>query len=413
MVLYEDAGWKRHAPLSYSRPTFDLRWGRHTARERLRLVQGTSSSTHVWCRPELADTVAASGQIGVNQVPDGAMLLLAGHGLWHTLPATSTSDSAWVGTVRDEIACLFLPGSGDRLLSPADLLRPDGLTRLTHGIPRRSVADLVRLAAWPWEMVDGNEYALLADWEAATSADRVRRISPNQLPGVHVVGTDLAIGADFRVAPGTVIDTTGGPVWLGEQVEVGPNCVLLGPLSVGDGCRLQPGTILRDATTLGPACKAGGEVETCIVTGYSNKQHHGYLGHALVGEWVNIGAGASNSDLKHTYGEIRVPVLGVPTPTGRVFVGAFLGDHAKIGINVALPSGAMVGFASAVIGAGCPSFVPSFRWVSDGAASPYPLDRARTVAGRVMARRDHTFDATQAKLFATIAGWAGQLEQVD
>ena len=149
--------------------------------------------------------------------------------------------------------------------------------------------------------------------------------------------------------------------------------------------------MIHAGTTIGPVCKVGGEIEASILHGYSNKQHDGFLGHSYVGTWVNIAADCINSDLKNTYGTVRVPINGRPVETGEMFVGMLVGDYSKLGINVSFPTGAVVGFCSSVFAAQSPKFVPSFVWVDGDAWMSFDEDRGMEIVEKVMARRQRVF----------------------
>ena len=156
-----------------------------------------------------------------------------------------------------------------------------------------------------------------------------------------------------------------GPITLGPNVWVQPFTRIEGPCSIGADSQLFRAN-LRGAVTIGPNCRIGGEVETAIVHGYSNKYHEGFLGHAYVGEWVNLGAITSNSDLRNDYGEVFVPLQGDPIPTGEAKVGCFIGDHTRTGMGSMLNTGTSIGVMCNVLPAGIllPKHVPSFTAVS-------------------------------------------------
>src|SRR5437763_1256292 len=139
-----------------------------------------------------------------------------------------------------------------------------------------------------------------------------------------------------------VADTTQGPVMVNAHAVVTSFTRLEGPCYVGPYTQIQ-GAKIRPGTTLGPQCRVGGEVEASIIHGHSNKYHEGFLGHSYVGEWVNLGAGTSNSDLRNDYGEVTVTVAGRRVPTGLTKVGCFLGDHTKTGLGTLLNTGTNAG----------------------------------------------------------------------
>jgi UDP-N-acetylglucosamine diphosphorylase/glucosamine-1-phosphate N-acetyltransferase len=157
-----------------------------------------------------------------------------------------------------------------------------------------------------------------------------------------------------------VTDTSKGPVLLDEGAQVGPHCFLRGPAYLGPKARVIEHSAIKDAVSLGHTTKIGGEIEASIVEPYTNKQHHGFLGHSYLGSWINLGAGTSNSDLKNTYGTVKMDYRGESIATGMQFVGCFIGDYAKTAINTGIFTGKIVGACSMVYGyvtTNVPSFV--------------------------------------------------------
>jgi UDP-N-acetylglucosamine diphosphorylase / glucose-1-phosphate thymidylyltransferase / UDP-N-acetylgalactosamine diphosphorylase / glucosamine-1-phosphate N-acetyltransferase / galactosamine-1-phosphate N-acetyltransferase len=205
---------------------------------------------------------------------------------------------------------------------------------------------------------------------------------------VHISGDHhVSLGQDAHIEPGVVIDTREGPVRLEAGAYVEAPARLIGPLYVGVGSRLFGGRIGR--SSIGPACKVKGEVEASVLTGYCNKAHDGYLGHALLGRWVNLGAHTTNSDLKNNYGPVRVR-LGADeeVDTGLLKVGCFLGDHVRTGIGTLITTGAVIGAGTNLIGDdSLPRYVPPFSWGRPGALEDYALERFLSTADTVMRRR--------------------------
>ncbi len=202
------------------------------------------------------------------------------------------------------------------------------------------------------------------------------------------------LGRNVRLAPGVVLDASRGPIVLADDATVGANAVLSGPCSVGHHATVHPLAHVRGGTTIGPLCKVGGEVLQRDLPGHSNKAHDGFVGDSYVGQWANLGAGTTTSNLKNTYGEISMCVAGQTVKTGRRFLGALIGDHAKTGIGTRLMAGTYVGYGSSVaLSRPVPKVVPSFTFVTDDGAEPYRLDKAAEVMTQVFARRGRTWTA--------------------
>jgi UDP-N-acetylglucosamine diphosphorylase/glucosamine-1-phosphate N-acetyltransferase len=167
-----------------------------------------------------------------------------------------------------------------------------------------------------------------------------------------------------------VIDASAGPVYLDEEVEVHPFTRIEGPAYVGPKSILL-GTKLREGCSIGPVCRVGGEVEESVIQGYSNKYHDGFLGHAYVGEWVNLGAQTSNSDLKNDYSSVEVVLNGRKINTGSTKVGSLIGDHTKTSIGTLFNTGSVVGAMGIIMATGSvlPKSIPSFAWFLNGATT--------------------------------------------
>jgi UDP-N-acetylglucosamine diphosphorylase/glucosamine-1-phosphate N-acetyltransferase len=213
----------------------------------------------------------------------------------------------------------------------------------------------------------------------------------------------LRIDPTARIDPLVAADTTGGPVVIGPGAVVTAFTRLEGPCCIGPQTQVH-GAQIRAGTTLGPSCRVGGEIEASIVQGHSNKYHHGFLGHAYVGEWVNLGAGTSNSDLRNDYGPVRVAVNGRLVPTGQMKVGCFLGDHTKTGLGTLLNTGMNAGvFCHLLPGGLLPRYVPSFvsywnRSLSDRA----DLWALLQTAAKVMSRRGRELTEVHTTLYGEL-----------
>lgn len=185
------------------------------------------------------------------------------------------------------------------------------------------------------------------------------------------------------VEPGVVFDVRSGPVVLETGSEIRSGTRLEGPAFVGTGTRILGGYVR--ASVFGPECRVRGEVAASVFLGYANKAHDGFVGHSVVGRWTNLGAGTITSNLKNTYGPVRLDVAGERIETGRLNVGALLGDHAKTAIGTLLPTGAVVSAGANVFGGPAPKYLPPFAWGVAG--ERMTEDGFLRIAERVMARR--------------------------
>jgi len=188
-----------------------------------------------------------------------------------------------------------------------------------------------------------------------------------------------------------VTDTKNGPILLEQNATVGPYCFLSGPAHLGQGARVIEHAAIKDGVAVGHTTKIGGEIEGSVIEPYTNKQHHGFLGHSYLGSWVNLGAGTCNSDLKNTYGQVNMEYWGHRVPTGMQFIGTIVGDYAKSAVNTSIFTGKTVGACSMLYGfvtTNVPSFVNYAR--SFGQVTEAPADVMVATQSRMFARRKVT-----------------------
>lgn len=218
-------------------------------------------------------------------------------------------------------------------------------------------------------------------------------ISPyNASAGIYAAGDyPVLTTGDVTVEPGTTFITTEGPVFLGNGAHIMSGAVLRGPCVIMDHSLVKMGSHIDHGTTIGPWCKVGGDVSQSIFQGYSNKAHEGYLGNSYIGEWCNLGAGTITSNMKNTYGSIRMTdwATGKLYDTGLQFCGVVMGDHTKTAIGSKINTGSSMGIFSNLVSdgilAGC---FPSFTWLTPTKKQQHDLDKAIDTARIVMARRN-------------------------
>jgi glucose-1-phosphate thymidylyltransferase len=199
-------------------------------------------------------------------------------------------------------------------------------------------------------------------------------------------------------------------VVVADGAEIGPFVCLDGPIWIGPRARVNPHAWIRAGTSLGLECRAGGEIEATVMEPYANKPHEGFLGHSHVGSWVNLAAGTITSNLKATYGPVRLhgsrPDGGrLTTHTGRQFLGGLIGDLVKSGINSSIPCGCRIGMA-ATVGGTVPEQVVAFtnQLIGGEAGTRSTPAQVATVLERMMARRNVTMLDADRGLLEAIAG---------
>ncbi|MHC4205886.1 MAG: putative sugar nucleotidyl transferase [Planctomycetota bacterium] len=225
-----------------------------------------------------------------------------------------------------------------------------------------------KLATWEhvWDLVLANGEQITAEFAAAGQSGFEGSLEEP----VAVRGSmkDVFVAHGVKVHPMVTIDAEHGPVYIDERAEIHPFTRIEGPCYIGKDSILL-GAKCREGNSIGPFCRIGGEVEESIIHGYSNKYHDGFLGHSYVGEWVNLGAQTSNSDLKNDYSNVSVMMDGQRAiNTGSTKVGSLIGDHVKTSIGTLLNTGSYVGAMALIMATGkpLPKHIPSFAWFIEG-----------------------------------------------
>ncbi len=397
LVVFEDAGYENLLPLVYTRATFDLRCGCDSLLEKIEDAVGQTADA-LLVRRSLGAAVAERQSRAVNQVPAGDdQMWINGRLLLRSMPELAKNTAAWEG---DTLLAARLEAKTAAELGAETMQQPSALRVALSACRAVELPDQAALLVeYPWQLVHENDAELVRQLQSAGP-----KILGRVYPGAHLVNKPaIHLGRESRIKPGAVLDAETGPIHVGEHVTVNPNATITGPCHIGDGCVIQPGASIRGGTSLGPECRVGGEIVSTILQGHSNKQHDGFLGCAYVGEWVNLGADTVNSNLKNTYGPVSVPINGRSVDTGLTFVGAFIGDHVKTGIRVALPTGCVIGFAANVVISGyAPKFVPSFGWLTDQGLEANDPARALAVARKVLARRKRSLSEAEEALFLSV-----------
>jgi UDP-N-acetylglucosamine diphosphorylase/glucosamine-1-phosphate N-acetyltransferase len=231
-----------------------------------------------------------------------------------------------------------------------------------------------RILEQPWELTEFNDWALRNDFSLLTRG----RIS-EPIPG-HVKTTNPG---QIFVEKGAILENCfihagEGPVYIAKNAVVMDGAMLRGPVSVGEGSVVKMGAAIYGATTIGPYCTVGGEIKNSIFLGYSNKAHHGYIGDSVIGEWCNLGAGTSCSNLKNTGGKIKVwDMHQQKFKAASNKCGLFMGDFSKSAINTSFNSGTITGICANIFDGAAltPKFIPSFSWGAQTGQS-YTLEKA-------------------------------------
>jgi UDP-N-acetylglucosamine diphosphorylase/glucosamine-1-phosphate N-acetyltransferase len=396
LCLIDDDSADRFLPLTHFRPVSDLRCGAFTLRERAeRLLRPTGVT--VIPRPELAGLLAERPAPPPRRNERTITILNARVPVTPVLAAAlrkaKPGTAVMIGAERAALTLELRSGT-----APSDL----AATADTPGAVRHTATIESPVLTRPWDLLTLNETLFESELRLAGGGGTARNATVHR-SAVRVRPSAIRIGAGTTVGPLAVLDAARGPVILGANVTIMPGAVVIGPVAVGDGSTVKSRAVIYGPASIGPACKVGGEADSVILQGWCNKQHDGFLGHSILGAWVNLGAGTTTSNLKNTYGAVRVEIGGVRVDTGRQFLGLIAGDHVKTGINTPLDTGTIIGPSSNVYGGAMPpKEVPAFSWGGGAGLTAYDPERALAVAVRAMARRSVAASPAYTGLFHTV-----------
>jgi UDP-N-acetylglucosamine diphosphorylase/glucosamine-1-phosphate N-acetyltransferase len=251
-----------------------------------------------------------------------------------------------------------------------------------------------------WDIFKLNGEQIRSDFALLTNGKKSQKISKtNQLLGKEIFVEE---GAKIECS---VLNATNGPIYIGKNAEIMEGSLIRGPFALGEGAVIKMGAKIYGDTTIGPHCKAGGEISNSVMFANSNKAHDGFIGNSVIGEWCNLGAATNTSNLKNNYANVEVLDFQSYTmiDTGSIFCGLMMGDHSKCGINTMFNTGTIVGVNSNIFDAGFPiKFIPSFAWGGSKGFTTYRLETAIDVAKRVFERRGKVFDKVEQDILTHI-----------
>jgi hypothetical protein len=461
-VIFEDHSLAMMRPLAWSTPMFELRCGMFNTRERVGMCSGGTGGVLLG-RSFLSGLNSAAGWTwgaeGIKGRPRAEERYLFLNGLLAPdfllisdlfARAAEEGDFFWrtdaglvaalVGRTQAEILAADWSTWESRCANEGKWSDPKGIPDSWLGeslecppLSEAGLSDLPgRQAAAPrriWDIVSSTGAALVGDLDFARTLEFYHRepfgVFPLENDPAPVWARETSLvtlaeamatgnltglaadhrgrvfcGADVKLAPGTVLNTEAGPIILDNDVTVMPHCYLEGPLYIGPGSLVKPGSRIHGESSFGIVNRLAGEIGESTFGDFANKQHEGFIGHAVLGSWINLGAMTTCSDLKNNYGEIRVDLGAGAVPTGSRFVGLMMGDHAKTAIGTLFNTGTSVGFASNIFNTGMPpKMIGNFRWGGSPDSPPYAVDRALATAETVMGRRDCAFTSDHRGLF--------------
>ncbi|SHE59367.1 UDP-N-acetylglucosamine diphosphorylase/glucosamine-1-phosphate N-acetyltransferase [Fodinibius roseus] len=377
LCFYEDEKLTDFHPLTLSRPIDDLRIGIFTIRQKwLHSLQADSFARIV--RPDLRGVFGSGNLAGEEDC------------LWINARYLPSEDLVREVQALNRGTCL-------RVNSTVIAARVDAQTSqnwIDNGSPAFNNLLVVESQPFPclrflWDFIRLNGREIIRDFQFVRSGNAGAASISERVTFERREHITIEKGATIEA--GCVLDAREGPIYIGKEATLMAGALLRGPIAVCEGATVKAGAKMYGDTTVGPVCKVGGEVDSTIFHSYSNKAHHGYIGHSVVGQWCNFGAGTTVSNLKTNYSNVRVHHWenGEEQDTGLQFVGIIMGDHSKTAINAVINSGTVTGVCCNILSRDFPpKYIHSFSWVGSNVIQPYKIDKALDTMELMMARRE-------------------------
>lgn len=374
-ILFDGTVRNALLPFTFTRPVADIRIGILTIREKWETQLGitTTTLTEEYLQ-EKYPMVEMEENVMINAafVPNKELVAL--------VQGLKTNQAIFAG---DEVVAFFTNENQEEVdFDSYEILNFDtNCIKIEH----------------TWDIFSKNDQALREDFELITT-DRTSQPIPKS---VNVIAPENIFIEDGAKLEFVTLNASTGPIYIGKNAEIMEGSVIRGPFALCEKAQVKLATKVYGATTVGPHCRIGGEVNNSVLFGYSNKGHDGFLGDSVLGEWCNIGADSNNSNLKNNYEEVKLWSYETENfaKTGLQFCGLMMGDHSKCGINTMFNTGTVVGVSANIFGSGFPrNFVPSFSWGGASGFTTYLTKKAFEVAKVVMSRRNVEFTDQDAKI---------------
>ncbi len=381
VFIFEDEGYKNLLPLVYTRPVFELRCGNHTILERIKQFYPGEEIALIVRDYIVQITKEKYQEFQVQslklkfQKPTEKLLFISGRAILdEKIPIEGDEELLIIQkskTNPDIIGFRIKPTKIKRF--PIDI---KAITKLR--LKQKEVS--AKLINFPWDLIAANSELLIKDF----SAGQVKgRLDPRAI--IYGDLSKLVLEQNARIEPGVILNLHSGPVYIDQDAKICASSMVEGPCYIGKNTIID-GAKIRPNCSFGDNCRIGGEVESSIFQGFSNKHHEGFLGHSYVGEWVNLGALTTNSDLRNDYGSVKVTINKKEIDSGITKLGCFIGDHTKTAIGTLINTGAMIGIFANIFEPGLSSkTIPSFSW---GNKKRWKIDDVLRTTKAVMARRN-------------------------
>ncbi len=404
IVIFEDEKVEHFLPLTYTRAIFDLRVGMYTFYQRFEKKLGKVECVVVReylvdVYRERLDGVRVNDLLGEGEALFlNSRLLLREDKILRLIKEKLSNKSHFSLFVDKDPVVVYAPSKKAQEIGDA-LVRGDygAFKRLCKNVGEKLECN-GKVFEYLWELISENAKITAEDYAEYKGREWAGEVDSRVV--IYGDPSNVYIARDAKVDAYVVIDARKGPVYIGDGARVAPGAFIEGPVYIGRESLVMPSALIREGSNIGNVCRVGGEIEESVIQGYSNKYHAGFIGHAYIGEWVNLGAMTTNSDLKDTYGTVKVVLGDKRVDTGSRKVGCFIGDMVKTSIGTLIYTGKKIGVSShlhGVVYEDVPSFTIYAKSLGVDLVELY-LESAIETQRRMMSRRGKVLSKAEEEL---------------
>jgi UDP-N-acetylglucosamine diphosphorylase/glucosamine-1-phosphate N-acetyltransferase len=391
ICIYEDISFTELLPLTLFKPAYELLVGTNTIFEKIDKFFGYGNIT-IHCREHLKPLIKTKrpGYV-INKISTvNTCLFINGRTIFNAdffqILQEIEKKHDWLFVQNGQVLAAYL--KGDNLNIMKNLLEnlptnQDIFEQLRPKVVCKEI-DNVRIINSLADLISYNAETISEDFKSQNLAG-ILKGDVNPFVAIYNEN-NVFIDKGSVIEDFALLNANHGPIYIGKNVFVEAQSRLEGPLYIGDNTKILGGKII--ASSIGKNCKVAGEVTNSVFSAFSNKAHAGFIGHSYIGEWVNLGAMTTNSNLKNTYGEVSLEVGNKKIKTGQTFLGSFIGDYVKTAIGTLLNTGTIVGAGSTLFGNKIhDKFIPNFAWGEKGKYVKHDLEKMLQTTEKMMLRR--------------------------
>lgn len=408
LYIFEDSHYRQFLPLTWLRPVCLLRAGIRNILERIEGEFG-ADQTGLIVRNGLSAMIASTHPgypVNIIKSGEGAVLFVNGRlrnmGDLPSKVSQAKETTVFLSSDKEIVAVLFTASTLKSL--PAVATQQEYVE--FFGKEEKDFARATGTATlynYCWEIMHDIPSAISEDYSKIIDSQPPSRDVKVHNGSSFINESNLFLADGVEVYPGTVLDASSGPIYIGAGARLEANSTITGPCFIGAGSVVSGARVY--SSSIGQHCRIGGEVADSVFHAYVNKAHEGFIGHSYVGAWVNFGALTTNSDLKNNYSNISLVVDGKAVDSGSIKVGSFVGDHSKFGIGTLLNTGINIGISCNIFGGSliADKEVASFSWGSSDSYQKYEFEKAIETARIVCKRRGHELSDHEIELMQAVS----------